>query len=70
MAVPAGVTADLVVIQAALLLHISQSRLTRLRPAETAHEPLMHRIQFTRPQPEIRKIPTHNHTNDRPGYLS
>ncbi|AEY85417.1 hypothetical protein SHJG_0136 [Streptomyces hygroscopicus subsp. jinggangensis 5008] len=34
------------------------------------HEPLMHSIQFTRPQPDISKVPTHNHTNDQTGRQS
>lgn len=46
---------------------VSRRRLPRLRPAETVHEPQMHRFQCTRPRPDISKAPTHNHTNDRPG---
>jgi hypothetical protein len=47
--------------------HVRQSRFARLRPVETVHEPLMQSGQFTRPQPDVSKVPTHNHTNDRPG---
>lgn len=38
--------------------HRGQCRLTRLRPAEPVHEPPVHRVQFTRPQPDISKTPT------------
>lgn len=48
--------------------HIGQRRLPRLRPAEPVHEPLVHRIQFTRPHTHISKVPTHNHINERPGH--
>ena len=50
--------------------HVSQRRLTRLLPVEPVHEPLMQSTQFTRPQPDISKAPTHNHTNDRAGQQS
>jgi hypothetical protein len=50
--------------------HVSQRRLTRLLPVEPVHEPLMQSTQFTGPQPDIGKVPTHNHTNDRAGQQS
>jgi hypothetical protein len=34
------------------------------------YEPLVRRVQFARPQPDISKVATHDHTNDRTGQQS
>jgi hypothetical protein len=49
---------------------VSQRRLTRLLPVELVYEPLMESTQFTRPQPDISKVPTLDHTSDRAGQQS
>lgn len=50
--------------------HIGQRRLTRLRPDETVHEPLVQSLQFTRPRPGINQNPAHDQTNELPAKPS
>lgn len=47
-----------------------ERRISRLLPVETVHEPLVHGTQFSGPQPDIGKVPTHNQTNDEAGHHS
>jgi hypothetical protein len=47
----------------------SPSRLS-VHAERPVHEPLVHNIQFTCPQPDINKVPARNHTNDQPGQTN
>lgn len=48
-------------------LHVGKRRLPRLSPVDPMHEPPVQSLQLTRPQTDISKVPTHNHTNEPPG---
>lgn len=49
---------------------VGRRGLTRLRPAEPAQEPPLHRAQLTGPRTDLSKIPTHNNTSDQTGHQS